>query len=570
MGKNKETLFVIFLLFLATFGIAATNYHPGTSLTGWDDLHSEFNLIGNILRSINFVWQDYEAMGTFIGVNDGADLPRLIYLWFLSLALPVSLIRYTFHFSMLLIGSVGTYFVIKTFFIDKHEKIKDFAALSGALFYLLNLGTLQYFATPFEPFSTFWGFFPWLIFGVFNYLYNPKRSNLFIFAFLNILAMPLFFLQTIFYVYLLILLFIFGTYFITHKTKIVFKTIVVAFSIFISVNAFWLLPHIYWFASSHSVQQEASMNRLTTEDTYQKVQQFGDLSSFMLFKNKPWDYRDFINSDQIFLLQSWHNYFENPYIPAIGYLIFIISILGIITLKSNRIFVIGLTVISFLILANQVPIAREFNLLFRQIGIVNQVLRDPFTKFIVPTIFVFAVGFSAGIILLYKLIPSKIIKPVSYIGGVIVIMMLVVYAWPIYTGHFFADRMRVTTPQYYFDFFNFMRQQDPSKRIANLPQGPVWGWTNYSWGYTGSGFLWHGFNQSILDRTFDVWNDKNEEYYWELTYALNKRDYELFNSVLNKYQISYVCLIHQSIFLINQVLRLLLLDKKSLLIKILL
>ncbi len=261
----------------------------------------------------------------------------------------------------------------------------------------------------------------------------------------------------------------------------------------------------------------------------------------MLLRNKPWEYRDFVNEDtEKFIIQRWHDHFNNPSVEFIGYGFFIIVALGILTFKRQRWFVISLAVMSFLVLANQAPISREFNILFRKIDIVNQVLRDPFTKFLVPSIFLFAVGFSGGLLMLHRLLPARLKKPFSLIGALVLSIGLFIYIAPMYSGHLIADRMRVAIPSSYFEFFAFMNQQPSLKRVANLPQGPVWGWASYTWGYTGSGFLWHGMRQPLLDRTFDVWNEKEESYYWELTYALNKKDYKLFHNVLEKYQVSYV------------------------------
>lgn len=540
MGKNKGFFGALFVFFLAVFSIAFTNYHQYTLLTGWDNLHSEFNFAEHFNRAISAVWQEHQGIGTVMAATYALDLPRFFYLWILSWVFPTEMLRYVFHFSMLFIGTLGTYFAIKTFFINEGKKIRNIASIFGALFYLFNLATVQYFATPFEPFSVFWAVFPWLMYGNLRYLQSPTSKNLIIFAALHIIATPMAYVPTVFYVYLLVLLVLFATYLPIYKNKQIIRTITKALLVFFLVNAFWLLPHAYWFATNRSIQQTATMNVLSTDETYQLAQQFGDFSDFVLLRNKPWEYHDLINSQQQFLLQAWHTHFSNPVVVSIGYLLFTFVVIGIFTTKSNRWFLIGVFFLSFLVLANQAPISREFNILLRQIEIVNQVFRDPFTKFIVPTLFIFAVGFSGGIVFLHKLFPSRVVTPLSLAGGIGLGVLLIIYMLPVFSGHFFANRMKVETPHYYFDFFNYMQQQDQTKRIANLPQGPIWGWTSYGWGYTGSGFLWHGFGQSITDRTFDVWNDKNEEYYWELIYALNKRNYDLFHSILKKYDISYV------------------------------
>lgn len=74
----------------------------------------------------------------------------------------------------------------------------------------------------------------------------------------------------------------------------------------------------------------------------------------------------------------------------------------------------------------------------------------------------------------------------------------------------------------------------------NLPQGSFWGWVFYNWDYTGSGFWWYGIEQPILDRAFDVWSLENEKYYWQLNEALQKRDLELLNQVIEQYDIEYI------------------------------
>ena len=76
----------------------------------------------------------------------------------------------------------------------------------------------------------------------------------------------------------------------------------------------------------------------------------------------------------------------------------------------------------------------------------------------------------------------------------------------------------------------------------NLPQPVFWGWGFNSWGYRGSGFLWWGINQPIMDRVFDVWSSKNEQYYVELQSAIYSNNAYDFVSILNRYNIKYILL----------------------------
>ena len=101
---------------LAIFGLVVllfiTNYVPGTILSGWDNLHPEFDFGLNIKRSIFAVWQEYQGVGLLGGMAHAADLPRQIFLLFLSLFLPLNSLRYIWTFIMLFVGSAGAYFLI--------------------------------------------------------------------------------------------------------------------------------------------------------------------------------------------------------------------------------------------------------------------------------------------------------------------------------------------------------------------------------------------------------------------------------------------------------------------------
>ena len=171
------------------------NYTPGTFLIGWDNLMPELNLSLNLKRSFLAVWQEYQGLGLVGGMAHATDLIRQLLILPLTLILPVRLIRYFWHFAMLFLGTFGIYFGLK-----KHLSQK-LIPLAATLFYLLNFGSVQYFRVPLESFSTFWGFFPWLIFTFWDFWKIKTPQKLII---LNILAIPLS-IQTIFIVYLLYL-----------------------------------------------------------------------------------------------------------------------------------------------------------------------------------------------------------------------------------------------------------------------------------------------------------------------------------------------------------------------------
>src|SRR6266566_455847 len=84
--------------FLFLFGLVLllflTNYQPGTILSGWDNLHPEFDFGLNVKRSIFAVWQEYQGLGLLGGMAHSADLLRHIFLFGLSFFIPTDMLRY--------------------------------------------------------------------------------------------------------------------------------------------------------------------------------------------------------------------------------------------------------------------------------------------------------------------------------------------------------------------------------------------------------------------------------------------------------------------------------------------
>ena len=102
--------------------------------------------------------------------------------------------------------------------------------------------------------------------------------------------------------------------------------------------------------------------------------------------------------------------------------------------------------------------------------------------------------------------------------------------------------MKTVIPQEYFDTTNWLNSKDPGSRIANYPINSYWGWVYYNWNYEGAGFWWFGLNSPMMNREFDRWSPYNENYYWEMSYALYSQNLPLLESVLEKYQINYLVL----------------------------
>ncbi|HOG37736.1 MAG TPA: hypothetical protein PKZ29_02335 [Candidatus Woesebacteria bacterium] len=203
MSFVKKHLYPIFLGLIVLF-LCLQNFTPGTFLVGWDNLMPELGIWLNLKRSFFAVWQAYQGLGLVGGMAHATDLIRQLILLPFTFILPVNLIRYFWHFAMIFLGTFGIYFGL-----IKVAAFKKSTAFIAALFYLLNFGSIQNFWAPLETFSTFWGFFPWLIFSILDYLNHPTKLKLYKLLILNLLAIPAFYVQTVFIVYCLTLAIIF-------------------------------------------------------------------------------------------------------------------------------------------------------------------------------------------------------------------------------------------------------------------------------------------------------------------------------------------------------------------------
>ncbi len=185
--------------------------------------------------------------------------------------------------------------------------------------------------------------------------------------------------------------------------------------------------------------------------------------------------------------------------------------------------------------------------LFRQIPLLSQVFRFPFTKFANIALLTYAIFFALGFEKIRSSSFLKMEQLKSYFLPLILVALLIVFVFPMFKGNLVYDKEKISIPSDYNEVFHFFKSQDPNTRIANFPQYTFWGWSFYNWGYGGSGFLWYGIKQPILDRAFDVWSNYNENYYWEVSQALYSKNPINFNKVLNKYQINWL-IIDKNVF----------------------
>ncbi|MBI3485355.1 hypothetical protein HY025_00255 [Candidatus Daviesbacteria bacterium] len=520
------------------------NHVPSSYLSGWDTLHPEFNFPLNFQRLIFGVFRDNQGLGAVAAHAHMSDLPRVFFIFFLSSVLPNNLLRFFYIAICLPIGSLGVYFFCKIILLPHSEKkIKEAAAFLAALFYLLNLGTLQHFYVPFEMFNTQYAFLPWLFLTVTNYLKNPSRKNLLFFSLVSLFSTPMAYASTLWYAYFLSLI----LYLIVFLKKYLRSCLVIIFLTLI-LNSFWILPNIYFLASGNASNvPNARTNLLFSEEAFAYNKSFGDIKDTLIFKNFLFEWSAYKDNKFEYLLANWRNYLNKPFIAEIGYVMAFISLLGLVysITKKQQIGVglIGPTLLSFIFLTNQNPPFDEFFLFLRDhSNLFKEALRFPFTKFSIILMFSFSCYFAYGQKFIFSIFNKIRLKFLIFLVVFITSASLVFYMWPAFRGDLISKLIQVQIPNEYFQMFNWFNNQSLDGRIANLPIHSLWGWTYYDWGFQGSGFLSSGLKQPLLDRDFDRWNPSNEEYYREMSYAIYSTNINLVEKVLSKYQIKYIIL----------------------------
>jgi hypothetical protein len=530
---KSRFLFPILLVTLVVI-IGIANYTPGTFLIGWDNVMPEFNLGLNLKRALFAVWQEYRGLGHYDGMAHAANLMHTVYIWLLSLVLPISAVRYVFILLTYLMGGIFFFFLAKK--VIKNET----AAFVGALFYLLNFAVIQLYFAPLEVFAVHFMALPIVTLAATNLLTNDSRKNALILFIASFLVSPQGFVPTIFIASIISLLLLIVIFVVKKQASL--KQGCTALIIFLAANMFWLLPYVYGLPSTAKELQNTRINEFSSQELYERNRARGDLVSVLFMKGFMVDTPelDVKKQENVPFMKAWINYTSNP-LYIIGYL----GILGVLGYgvyktwqgKSYHVLpYLGMLGVSFLFLANNtIPFSWMNGLLRFVAPTLAEAFRIPFTKFGTLFAFSFAMLLGFGFCEIAKHLR---LQKVTVLIPIIIILL----AFPVFKGQFFSPLLRVSVPQDYFQLMEYLEKQPDDKRIALLPAQTFWNWQYRSFGQRGSDFLWYGIKQPILLRAFDPWSETNEMFYQELSNAINTEDEFLFQATLKKYDVSYLLL----------------------------
>lgn len=551
--KYLTLLFPVLLVLVSLF-LGVRNYSPGTYLTGWDTLHPEFNFSAYWERIIGGAWQEHQGLGTVASQAHAAEIPRVVILQFFDLFFTQAQLRYAYMFLMLVLGPLGVYLFLTELFGEKGGLSKLLAAFIGASFYLLNLNTLQQFYVPLEMFPTHFAYIGWLFYFSLKVLKGDRRSLLWL-AIASFFSAPQAHTSTLFMAFFLSL-FVFLTFYSLQgefllKAKRSFAVLVVI----LLTNAFWLGPNIYFIVTNAKEVSESKIHSMFSDEAAIQSQEFGNVSDVAVLKGFLFNWGEHVgNGEYGDLLNEWDTYFDKTPAQYIGYFFFGLSLLGVLLalVSRERFFLaaFGLFIITYFFVANNnPPFGSIYTLMQEQVPLFKEAFRFPFTKF--GSLLALSYAIFGGYALLWifsRLEGINSGRVIVILLGVSLFFCLSYYMKPAFGGNLVSPSMKVAIPERYFELFEYFDTQEDYGRVANLPIHSFWGWVYYNWepvtktGYQGAGFLWFGIKQPLLDREFDRWGAANEQYYREMSYAIYSQDVELLESVLDKFDVTWIVL----------------------------
>jgi len=378
------------------------------------------------------------------------------------------------------------------------------------------------------------------LYFIITYLQKPTKINLFVLFLISFFSAPSFYVETIFLVFFVAVLPFFVEFLKQQKHKAQhLKTSLLSLFTLVIPHLFWLLPVAFFVITNGTVPEQAKNNLLSSPETYARNLQFATLKDTALMKGYLFNYLDLGQDNKYtYLLSVWRSHLDISIVSLLGFLSFVLVLTGLYYSFKKRFawtksFVALLVLCLFFLLGGGL-------LVNNKIPLIGELFRSPFTKFSIPLSLAYSFFFSIGTIFLLDLFSFLHTRLTYYLTLFTVAFSLVLFMSPAFSGNLISPSMRQPIPQEYFELFAYMKTQDTATRVANFPQFSFWGWESYDWGYRGSGFLWYGLRQPLMDRAFDAWDKNSEKYYEEMSTALYSDNQNAFENILDKYSINWI------------------------------
>lgn len=443
----------------------------------------------NIARSFNLI--HYIWINSDTGFYNLTNLPLIPLFWFLKYFYKVGasgvILQAAVFFLLISTGVFSLYFLLKETLADQLSKNRlELLSFLGALFYLLN------------PFSMvqIWGrglytqFFSFAIVPVFLYLFirGLKKSRFFYgiaAAFLTAIFSTAFrHPGTVITVWAGAMIYLI---FFIFKQGINKKNILFSLSFFFITLVAWVLFNFFWVYPLYRSGGE------TYSIFFNKS--FGDNIAILqgVSRNAPFGAVIRLTHEGFVYINKFYGniYLSIPFL-LISWFIPLIAILSWRRFKKFTYFGFYLPfflVSLFISLGTNPPLGWLLTWLFQLVPPL-QALRNPYEKFGINLLIAYIPFLMLGLDTLSGKIEHKINKKVGeFIILVGIIILCVIYVWPLWTGQF-AGGIKINpwvkVPNYYKEVNDWLNAQGGEFKVLELPLNPGSG-IRYTWDYPFAG-----------------------------------------------------------------------------------
>ncbi|MBI4973295.1 hypothetical protein HZC27_01660 [Candidatus Roizmanbacteria bacterium] len=559
----RSSTLPLFFVVLVAVVIAFQNIDIHTYYSGWDNVHPEFNLSQYAKRVFFGAWLEYQGMGAPAAQGHLAEIPRLPIIAILKLIVPDNLNRYFFIFLMFLTGGIGMYFYLVQAWLKKDSAIRSkWIACLCAIFYLLNIITLQQFYISFEMFTVQFAFLPFLLLSIHALHTRISSKNALLFILVQLLIAPSAHTPTLFYLGAVFSLIY--SFFLSFRRGVsgfflALKMMMIVGVLTFIANSYWILPNLYYLFHDSKYVTQSVANQLFGMESIWSIRQAGDLKSFLtgihyLFSWKVFNFGS-LQHEYIFGVWIPHLTQYLAQLLLVSFTLFAIIgfVLTIFKPKkgSKRWGMVLMGIVSAVAIWMGVFLPPSLVDYIYRSKTVQEIFRNPFTKFSIIFTFAFTVFLSHFYEIVIEKIKRVFSRRFSLIISVVIffssILSIIYIALPSFQGNFISDKLKISYPSEYSEMFNYLNTRPQNLRVLELPFFTQDGWVTFNWsqngnanGYQGVGFYFFGFPQPLITPDFGRWSETTDFFYSELKYALNNKDTHQLRSIFNKYKIDLV------------------------------
>ena len=534
------------LLVLLLLVVCIVSFRSGKFLLSNDNYSPELNPFLSVSRYVESpAWRGYRVLG-IPSDSEQADLFRSMLFLILNGLFPRSSLAQIFSLICIVVGTLSMATLTTRFIRDfVNTKSSGYVFFISGLIYLSSLWTAWVFNFNMMPYIAQYGFLPLLLLSIYLLMKDFTYPRFFFLFISSILFVSTSVIGTLFFVNIVLILFVFIYFGYLHRVKI--KGILKYFSLFLVVQLFWILPFVIYTKSVSQDIIDSPTNRAITANTIDLEKQMLDLPNAARLYTRLLGTVD--DSEQkTFIFPMSEEYMNYDFYRVFGLLPIFFALLGLVfTLLKKEFKLIPLWIVLFgflFLLKNQNPPFGEIYIWLQEnSNIFKQVFRWVSSKVGQQYLVLLTMTATIGFLLLLNFLSSFLKKIPRYIfilfSLALVTVPLLFYMEYIFQGDLFTERATVVLPEEYYEFAGKIRK-DPTSRIYYAPPSNNGYFREYEWGFVGSQFISYLVPNPVMDMSLAIGSDVGEKAMNEIRNIYDSNDVEKFNSVLEKYDVTYL------------------------------